>query len=84
MRETVAQRRGEIDATLARLRGRIGTLVIRFEAEGLEVRVDGLQRDRQDQARALGAAGQVDPAPDRAGALVQPPDAEAAHLAQIF
>jgi hypothetical protein len=43
-RETVAQRRGEIDATLARLRGRIGTLVIRFEAEGLEVRVDGLQR----------------------------------------
>ena len=43
-RDTVAQRRAEIDATLGRLRGRIGTLVVRFEAEGLDVRVDGLQR----------------------------------------
>jgi len=43
-RDTVAARRAEIDATLARLRGRIGTLVVRFEAEGLDVRVDGLQR----------------------------------------
>jgi hypothetical protein len=43
-RETVAQRRAEIDAALARLRGRIGTLVIRFEADGLQLQVDGLQR----------------------------------------
>ncbi len=43
-RDTVAQRRAEIDATLARLRGRIGTLVVRFEADGLQVQVDGLQR----------------------------------------
>ncbi|MFO0653151.1 MAG: PEGA domain-containing protein [Polyangiales bacterium] len=43
-RDQVTARRAEIDATLARLRGRIGTVVIRFEADGLDVRVDNLQR----------------------------------------
>ena len=40
----VQQRRADIDAALGRLRTRIGTIVIRFEAAGLDVRVDGLQR----------------------------------------
>jgi hypothetical protein len=40
----VAQRRADVDAALGRLRSRIGTIVIRFEAAGLDVRVDGLQR----------------------------------------
>lgn len=43
-RDQVTQRRAEVDATLARLRSRIGTVVIRFEADGLDVRVDNLQR----------------------------------------
>lgn len=41
---TVAQRRADVDAALGRLRSRIGTIVIRFQAAGLDVRVDGLQR----------------------------------------
>lgn len=40
----VQQRRADVDAALGRLRSRIGTIVIRFEAAGLDVRVDGLQR----------------------------------------
>ena len=40
----VAQRSADVDAALARLRSRIGTIVIRFEAAGLDVRIDGLQR----------------------------------------
>jgi hypothetical protein len=40
----VAQRRADVDAALGRLRSRIGTIVIRFEAAGLDVRIDGLQR----------------------------------------
>jgi hypothetical protein len=31
----------DVDAALARLRSRIGTIVIRFEAAGLDVRIDG-------------------------------------------
>nr|MBK7066345.1 PEGA domain-containing protein [Deltaproteobacteria bacterium] len=42
----VQQRRADVDAALGRLRSRIGTIVIRFEAAGLDVRVDGLQRPR--------------------------------------
>ena len=41
---TVAQRRADVDAALARLRQRIGTVVVRVQATGLEIRVDGLQR----------------------------------------
>lgn len=41
---TVQQRRADVDAALGRLRSRIGTIVIRFEAAGLDVRIDGLQR----------------------------------------
>lgn len=40
----VAQRRADVDAALGRLRSRIGTIVIRFEAAGLDVRVDGLRQ----------------------------------------
>ena len=43
-RDQVTARRAEVDATLARLRGRIGTIQVRFEADGLEARVDNLLR----------------------------------------
>ena len=52
-RETVAQRRDEINAALARLRGRVGTVVIRFEAAGLDVRVDNLQRAASEARTGL-------------------------------
>jgi tetratricopeptide (TPR) repeat protein len=52
-RENVAQRRAEIDATLARLRGRIGTIVVRFEADGLSLRVDNLQRSVSEARSGL-------------------------------
>jgi len=42
--ETVTRRRAEVDAALARLRQRVGTVIIRFEAPGLELRIDGLVR----------------------------------------
>jgi hypothetical protein len=51
--ETVAQRRTEIDAALARLRGRVGTVVVRFEADGLEIRIDGLLRATSEARRGL-------------------------------
>ncbi len=52
-RETVAQRRDEINGALARLRGRVGTVVIRFEAAGLDVRVDNLQRAASEARTGL-------------------------------
>lgn len=50
---TVQQRRADIDAALARLRQRIGTVVIRFNATGLDVRVDGLQRSVSEARTGL-------------------------------
>ncbi|MEZ4407041.1 MAG: PEGA domain-containing protein [Polyangiales bacterium] len=50
---TVQQRRADIDAALGRLRQRIGTVVVRFEASGLDVRVDGLQRSASEAHTGL-------------------------------
>ncbi len=52
-RETVAQRRAEINASLARLRQRVGSVVVRFEAQGAEVRIDGLQRSMSEARTGL-------------------------------
>lgn len=49
--ELVARRRPEVDAALTRLRQRVGTVVVRFDAPELEVRVDGLVR-ASSEARA--------------------------------
>ncbi len=54
--ETVRGRRAEIDAALARLRRRVGTVVVRFEAPGLEVRVDGLVRATSEARTGLRVA----------------------------
>lgn len=42
--DAVSSHRTELDAAVARLRNRIGTLIVRVEAPGLEVRIDGLPR----------------------------------------
>jgi hypothetical protein len=41
---TVAQRRQEIDAAIARLQARVGTIEVAVDVPGLEVLVDGLSR----------------------------------------
>src|SRR4051794_23390779 len=43
-----------------------------------------VERHRQDQAGPLRTAAEVDPAADRAGALVQAADAERARLREVF
>src|SRR6476620_8182524 len=47
---------------------------------GLGHRLGQVERHRQDQAGALRAAREIDPAADRSGALVQAADAERARL----
>ena len=42
--DTVSSRRAEVTAALGRLRGRVGTIMIRFDAAGLSVRIDNLER----------------------------------------
>ncbi|MBL8602055.1 MAG: PEGA domain-containing protein [Myxococcales bacterium] len=52
-RDVVARRRAEIDAALGRLRGRIGTVIVRFDAPGLEVRIDNLVRPASEARNGL-------------------------------
>ncbi|MBI5514983.1 MAG: PEGA domain-containing protein [Deltaproteobacteria bacterium] len=42
--EALQARRSEVDGALTRLRQRIGTITVRTQAQGLEVRIDGLPR----------------------------------------
>lgn len=55
-REVVARRRAEVDAALARLRQRVGTIVLRFDAPEMEVRVDGLVRATTEARAGLRVA----------------------------
>lgn len=50
---SVASHRSDIDTALARLRQRIGTIVVRFDAEGLDVRIDNLQRPATESRTGL-------------------------------
>jgi tetratricopeptide (TPR) repeat protein len=52
-RDAVTARRAEVDAALARIRRSIATLVLRVEAEGLTLLVDGLPRSVSEARTGL-------------------------------
>ncbi len=52
----VSARREEINTALARLRGRIGTVVVRFQADGMEIRIDNLVRPAPEARNGLRVA----------------------------
>lgn len=54
--EAVAARRAEVDAALARIRRSIATLIVRVEAQGLTLAVDGLQRSVSEARTGLRVA----------------------------
>ena len=55
-RDVVASRREAIDASLARIRRSIATIIVRVEAEGLSLMVDGLQRSVSEARTGLRVA----------------------------
>lgn len=55
-REAVAARRAEVDAALARIRRSIATIIVRVQAEGLTLSVDGLQRSASEARTGLRVA----------------------------
>jgi hypothetical protein len=55
-RDAVTARRAEVDAALARIRRSIATLVLRVEAEGLTLLVDGLPRSVSEARTGLRVA----------------------------
>lgn len=55
-RDVVAARRAEVDAALGRIRRSIATIIVRVEAEGLTLAVDGLQRSVSEARTGLRVA----------------------------
>lgn len=55
-RDAVAARRAEVNAALARIRRSIATIVVRVEAQGLTLMVDGLQRSVSEARSGLRVA----------------------------